>query len=63
MFFFSLEVKELPACGPSPSFHEYCYRSDVEDMNKYTTFVPIFLAIYLLFSNVMLLNMLIAVFT
>ena len=32
-------------------------------MNKYTTFVPIFLAIYLLFSNVMLLNMLIAVFT
>ena len=62
-------VADTPACNGSASAyvptadHPYCYPSDVEHINHYNYVTPVFLAIYLLIGNVMLLNLLIAVFT
>ncbi len=42
---------------------DYCYPEDLEDIKKYNYVTPALLAIYLLIGNVMLLNLLIAIFT
>lgn len=48
--------------GQDPDEH-YCVPADLEDVGFYRYFTPVFLAVYLLFSAILMLNMLIAVFT
>ena len=61
-----LDTIECPTDGStfvSNSTHPYCYPKDLETINNYNYVTPMLLAIYLLVGNVMLLNLLIAVFT
>lgn len=55
-------VRRCPA-EPSDSNNGFCYPTDSDSTQGYHMFVDILLAIYLLLSNVILLNLLIAVFT
>lgn len=57
------DTPECPTNGTANYDDEYCYPRDVEHITHYNYVTPIFLAIYLLIGNVMLLNLLIAVFT
>ncbi len=41
----------------------YCYPEAIETINDYNYVTPLFLAVYMLIGNVMLLNLLIAIFT
>ena len=66
---FRMVVTDTPECPPNNTAYvptddqPYCYPRDVEHINHYNFVIPLFLAIYLLIGNVMLLNLLIAVFT
>ncbi len=45
-------------------FHRgYCLEPDIENLADYNYVIPFFLSVYLLIGNVMLLNLLIAIFT
>ena len=48
--------------SPNSTF-PHCYPEDLETITNYNYVTPALLAIYLLIGNVMLLNLLIAVFT
>lgn len=72
LFFSRIQTANTPACGVAESSKAsfalvpnttYCYPSDVENVADYNYVTPVFLAIYLLIGNVMLLNLLIAIFT
>jgi hypothetical protein len=41
----------------------YCSEPDIENLADYNYVIPLFLSVYLLIGNVMLLNLLIAIFT
>ena len=60
----SLEVIDSTNCNETLPQDGYCsIAPDWQDLQKSKTVAPIFLAIYLLIGNVMLLNLLIAIFT
>ncbi len=64
-------MKNVTACpadgstfvAQAGSTTDYCYPKELETISDYKYVTPIFLSIYLLVGNVMLLNLLIAVFT
>ena len=65
----SIVVKDTLACPsdgsaftPNSTF-PHCFPDDLETITNYNYVTPALLAIYLLIGNVMLLNLLIAVFT
>ncbi len=49
--------------GNASDENQSCYLPEVEDLEAYGYVTPMLLAIYLLIGNVMLLNLLIAIFT
>jgi hypothetical protein len=59
-----MQIAPINRCqnGTHPST-DYCYPADLDQLDRYGTATIIFLAIYMLFANVLLLNMLIAIFT
>jgi hypothetical protein len=62
---FELILKSLilALSNTTVSRHAHCSEPDVGSLSAYNYVVPIFLSVYLLIGNVMLLNLLIAIFT
>lgn len=58
-----LTIKDVPACSVDSTLEDYCYRSDIERIEDYRYVMPVLLALYMLFANVLLMNLLIAVFS
>ena len=64
-----MKVKSVEACPTdgstfiSNSTQNYCYPKEYETIENYNYVTQVFLSVYLLIGNVMLLNLLIAVFT
>ena len=58
-----MNVRSVPSCSNTSSNNDYCFPNpSFEEPYDYATVPKFFLAIFLLFANVLLLNMLIAVF-
>ena len=61
---FRLEPKDVPECtADQDDLKDYCMPKGLEDMEKYGYVTPVLLGLYLLFTAILLLNMLIAIFT
>ena len=56
-------AKEEYECAANNSDDTGCIPRGLEQPDRYTLAVRLFLALFLLFGNILLLNMLIAVFT
>ena len=59
-----MTVNPVSACGEgqTPS-NDYCFPAGLDRFDRYDTAILFFLALFMLFANVLLLNMLIAIFT
>ena len=55
----------MSACPPNAPLDAsaYCYPSQIETLSDYNYITPVLLAFYMLFGNVILLNLLIAIFS
>lgn len=75
---FSIQVRDSSDCTEKINFpndnedidfvvidsgSRHCNEPDIDNLADYNYVVPIFLSVYLLIGNVMLLNLLIAIFT
>ena len=58
-------MAKIPPCPPnvSPDANAYCYPEQIETISDYNYITPVLLAVYMLFGNVILLNLLIAIFS
>ncbi len=59
-----MAIRNVSSCeaGQAPSTH-YCYPAGLDRFDRYETAILFFLGLFMLFANVLLLNMLIAIFT
>lgn len=60
-----IEVANVSACPPNAPLDAsaYCYPAQIETLSDYNYITPVLLAFYMLFGNVILLNLLIAIFS
>ena len=65
MLNFRIEVANISACAPGTPLdsNTYCYPDQIETISDYNYITPVLLAVYMLFGNVILLNLLIAIFS
>ena len=58
-----IEAKDTPECTADQGQDDYCVPEDLEDLTYYNRITPVMLALFLLFSSVLILNMLVAIFS